>query len=192
MKKMLTLVTTIVIAILIASVSFAGDVKTVNVSATIPTQNTLSVAISKVIGTTFTTASAVNFGNLVLDTTNNLFKTSDNSYYVVDVGINSNASSWTVTHTISAIANGAVNLNNNVNVVFTNQQNSTTGVQLAKLSYASSAGKVINKTDITTGGWLRLTYGLATGSGDATGVVIIPATQAAGTYAGVVTLTLAP
>lgn len=189
MKKILI---ALVATMLIASVALAGDTKTVQISATIPTQTTLNVAISKVIGTTFTTAPAVNFGNLVLDTTNNLFKTSDNSYYVVDVGINSNASAWTVTHAIAPIANGSVNLNNNVNVVFTNQQTSSTGVQLAKMSYAASNGKVINKTDITTGGWLRLTYGLATGSGDATGVTVIPANQAAGTYSGTVTLTLAP
>lgn len=193
MKKIaITCLAVAIVAQFIASIALAADTKTYQVRAVIPAQNTLSVAISKVIGTTFTAATSVDFGSLVLDTTNNIFKTSDDSYYSVDVGINSNAANWTVTHAISNFANGTVNLNNNVNVTFMNQTSSTSGTQLAKLSYTGSNGKVINKADITTGGWLRIYYGLGTGSGDATGVLPIPATQTSGTYVGTVTLTLAP
>lgn len=193
MKKFFVMIVSALLLILfVISVAFAGDVKTVQIKATIPTQNTLNVTISKVVGTTLTAAAAVDFGNLVLDPTYNIFKTSDSSYYAVDVGINSNASAWTITHGIASMANGTANLNNNVNVTFMNQQNSTTGIQLAKLSYSASNNKVINKADISTGGWLRIYYGLATGSGDATGVAVIPATQTGGTYTGTITLTLAP
>jgi len=191
MKKILVVFLAVMV-LAVASVALAADTKTVQVKANIPSTSSLNVTISKVVGTVLTSATAVDFGNLILDPTYNIYKTSDGSYYAVDCGINSNASSWTVTHTITTMANGSNNLDNKINVTFMNQQTSTTAVQLAKLSYTASNGKVINKTDITTGGWLRIYYGLATGSGDATGVVVIPATQASGAYAGVVTLTLAP
>ena len=191
MKKTLAIILAVLV-LAIASVALAADTKTVQVKANIPSQSTLNLTVSKVIGTTLSAATAVDFGNLIVDPTYNIFKTADGSYYCVDCGVNSNASSWTVTHTVTSMANGANNLDNKINVTFMNQQTSTTGVQLAKLSYSASNNKVINKTDIATGGWLRIYYGLATGSGDATGVVVIPATQASGNYAGVVTLTLAP
>lgn len=191
MKKIMVILAVLVMAIS-ATVVMAADTKTIQVKATIPTSSSINLAISKVVGTTMTTAPSVDFGNLVLDPTYNIFKTSDGSYYAVDCGVNSNASAWTVTHTIASMTNGTANLNSNINVTFMNQQTSTTAVQLDKLSYAASNGKVINKANITTGGWLRIYYGLATGSGDATGVSVIPATQAGGAYAGTITLTLAP
>jgi len=191
-KTLVTLMTALVVAQLFVSVALAGDNKTVQVKATIPTQNTLNVAISKVIGTAFTTATAVDFGTLVLDPTYNIFKTADGSYFAVDVGINSNATNWTVTHAVTSMANGTANLDNKINVSFINQQSTSTGLQLSKVAYTASNGKVINKADITAGGWLRIYYGLATGTGDATGVAVIPATQLGGAYAGVITLTLAP
>ncbi len=191
MKKFLVTLVTI-IALVIATVAFAADTKTVQVRATIPSQSSLNVTVSKVVGTVMTAATEVDFGTLTLDPTFNIYRTSDNSYYCVDVGINSNATNWTVTHAVTSMANGTANLNNNINVTFMNQQTSTTGVQLAKLSYNASNSRVTNRADITTGGWLRIYYGLATGSGDATGVAVIPATALAGAYAGTVTLTLAP
>jgi hypothetical protein len=191
MKKTLAIILAVAV-LAIASMAQAGDTKTVQVKANIPSQSSLNVTISKVVGTVMTSATAVDFGNLILDPTYNIYKTSDGSYYAVDCGITSNAPSWTVTHTITTMANGANNLDNKINVTFMNQQTSSTAVQLAKLSYTASNGKVIANTDITAGGWLRIYYGLATGSGDATGVVVIPSTQASGNYAGVVTLTLAP
>lgn len=190
MKK--TLVTTLALVVLMATVALAADTKTVLVKANIPSQSSLNVTVSKVVGTVMTAATEVNFGNLILDPTYNIYKTSDGSYYAVDVGINSNATNWTVTHAVSSMANGTANLNNNINVTFMNQQTSSTGVQLAKLSYSASNSRVTNKADITAGGWLRIYYGLATGSGDATGVSVIPATATSGAYAGTITLTLAP
>jgi hypothetical protein len=191
-RIMVAIVTAIALVIGITAIALAADTKTVNLNATIPSQSTLNVAISKVVGTVFTTATAVNFGTLTLDTVNSIYKTSDGSYYAVDCGVNSNATAWTVTHTITSMANGSANLNGNINVTFMNQQTSSTGVQLAKLSYTASNNRVTNKADITAGGWLRIYYGLGTGSGDATGVTPIPATALAGAYAGTVTLTLAP
>jgi hypothetical protein len=191
-KTLVTLVTTLALVMVMATVVFAADTKTVPIKATIPSQSTLNVTVSKVVGTVMTAATEVNFGSLILDPTFNIFKTSDDSYYAVDIGVNSNATAWTVTHAVSSMINGTATLNNNINVTFMNQQTSTTAVQLAKLSYSLSNAKVINKADITAGGWLRIYYGLATGSGDATGVVVIPATAVAGAYAGTITLTLAP
>ena len=189
MKKILVMFLAVLV---MASVAMAADTEVGPVKANIPSQSSLNVTVSKVVGSVFTTATEVNFGNLVLDPTYNIFKTSDGSYYAVDCGINSNATNWTVTHTVTSIANGTANLNNNINVTFMNQQSASTGVQLAKLSYTNSNGRVTNKADITAGGWLRIYYGLATGSGDATGVSVIPATATSGAYAGTITLTLAP
>lgn len=189
MKKILVAMLAVLV---MASAALAADTKTVNLSATIPSQSSLNITISKVVGTVFSTATSVAFGSLVLDPTYNIFKTSDGSYYAVDCGINSNATAWTVTHAITSMTNGTANLNNMINVTFMNQQTASAATQLSKVSYSASNGVVINKSQITTGGWLRIYYGLATGSGDATGVVVIPATQASGSYAGTVTLTLAP
>ncbi|MDD5259501.1 MAG: hypothetical protein PHD29_05995 [bacterium] len=191
MKKFLAMFVAVVV-MLAASVAMAADTKTINLTATIPSSSSMNVAISKVVGTVFTTATSVAFGSLVLDPTFNIFKTSDASYYAVDIGVNSNASAWTVTHAVSSMTNGSATLNNMINVTFMNQASASSGTQLSKVAYSASNGVVISKSQITSGGWIRIYYGLATGSGDATGVVVIPATQASGSYAGTVTLTLAP
>lgn len=190
-KTLMAFLAAVVMAQLIVSVALAGETKTIQVKATIPAQNGLNVEISKVTGNTWTTATAVDFGTLALDPTYNIYKTADGSYYAVDVGVNSNAGTWTVTHSAGSIDNGTANLNNKINVAFVNQTTNG-GVTLSNVSYLASHGKVINKANISEGGWLRIYYGLASGTGDAPGVVVIPASQTSGSYAGTITLTLAP
>ncbi|MFH0827044.1 MAG: hypothetical protein V1923_04060 [Candidatus Omnitrophota bacterium] len=159
--------------------------------AVVPQQNGLTVTVSKVVGTTFTTATSINFGTLVYDTVNKIFTTSDGSYYAVDVGCNSNSADWTVTHTITSLLNGTSNLDGHVNVTFMKQTSSTAGTQISKYSYAASNNKPFTKAQLS-GGWLRVYYGLATGVGDATGVTPVPSDKTYGTYSGTVTFTLTP
>ena len=110
--------------------------------------------------------------------------------------VTSNHASWTVTHTRTDFirSGGTENLNNNVNVTFVKVDNTTAAeTQLSGgfVSYASSNSKVVASSELT-GARLRIYYGIATGSGDAPGVAVIPASQASGAYSGTVTLTLSP
>ena len=66
---------------------------------------------------------------------------------------------------------------------------------LQYISYASSNNVSYTKTQIGTGNWLRIYYGIGTGDPlkpDATGVTPIGADKPAGTYTGSVTITLTP
>lgn len=192
MKKIRAiLVSVIIMGISFVSAAWGADIESFQLQATIPPQSSVNVSISKVVGTTFTPAADVNFGSLVRDNTNNIFKSSDNGYYCLDVGVISNVSSWTLTHAVTSITNGTDNLNNKINVTFMNQQNAAAATQLSRVSYSASNGVAITKSQISSGGWLRIYYGLATGSGDGAGISVIPLTQAGGAYGGNIILTLA-
>lgn len=191
MKKMFKLIAAVAIVSLWIPSAFAGDSETFNISATINSMSQLNVDISRIDlpGETWNPGQAsVNFGTLAWDSVNNIFTA--NNYYAVDVGIIHNLGSWTVQHSSTSLTNGTDDLDNNVNVIFMNQASSTTGTQLDKLSYASADGQSYTNSDIT--GWLRIYYGIATGSGDATGVVPIGVAKSTGTYTGAITLTVTP
>ncbi len=162
---------------------------TVIVAADIPQQNGLTITISKVTGTTWAPATNLEFGNLIYDEQNKIF-TAD-SYYAVDVGIDSNAADWTLTHSATSISNDTGNLDNNINVTFVRQQDADNGTELAKLSYTDSKNKTFRKADLSDG-WLRIYYGIATGNEkDATGTTPIVATSASsGPYKGSINVTL--
>ncbi|KPK98978.1 MAG: hypothetical protein AMJ95_01610 [Omnitrophica WOR_2 bacterium SM23_72] len=194
MKKGFIAIMGLTLLLCVVSTALAGDTQYVDVQAYVPQQNGLSVTVSKVVGTTFTPASSINFGTLVFDPTDKIFRTSDGSYYAVDVGCNSNADTWTITHAITSLANGTSNLNYNVNVTFMKQTSGTQGTQIGDiLSYAGSNGKTFTKSQLS-GGWLRVYYGLATGVAgkDASDVTPVPATKTYGAYSGRVTFTLTP
>lgn len=194
MKKGLIVTMCLGLLLGLASMGLAADTKNVDVTAYVPQQNGLTVTVSKVIGTTFSTATTIGFGNLVFDTVNKIFTTSDASYYAVDVGCNSNAADWTIMHTVTSLANGTSNLDYNVNVTFMKQTSSTVGAQIGSiLSYAGSNNRAFTKTQMA-GGWLRVYYGLGTGvvGKDAADVTPVPATKTFGNYAGRVTFTLTP
>lgn len=172
---------------------FAAATQNVNVSAQVPQQSSLTVAISRVVGTTWTTATGIDFGALVFDSVNNVFGTAGGAYYAVDVGVSNNASAWTLTHTGTSITDGVNNLDSNVNVTFMRQTSSTTGTQLDKVTYANSNNKSYTNTQLA-GGWLRIYYGVATGdtTTDAPGATPVTTEKANGNYAGVVTIQMTP
>jgi len=118
-----------------------------------------------------------------------MFLPSDGAYYVLDVSVDSNASSWTLTHTRTSLASGSNTLDDNVNVTFYNKTGSSTEALLQKVSFDNSNNVAYTNSTLTNK-WLRIYYGIATGSDDATGVSIIGSSAAAGTYTGSVTLTL--
>ena len=70
--------------------AFAATSQTVNVSAIVPTVNGLSVSVHKIVGTVWTTASAVEFGTLTWDSENNIFLPSDGAYFVLDATVSNN------------------------------------------------------------------------------------------------------
>jgi hypothetical protein len=191
------------VVLMLGAVSFAGDSLHFDVKARITSSTALTVNIAKVVGSTFTYGQpAVDFGLLSLDPTNNVYRPADGSYYAVDVAVSNNSGSWTVTHTRSDISlQGATGtpptLNDKVNVTFVKQPGTGTSgtastLTSGYLSYANSNNFQVASTAIGTGYFLRIYYGIASGSGDATGAVPVPATQTAGNYLGQVTLTLAP
>jgi hypothetical protein len=130
----------------------------------------------------------VDFGTLTYDSDYHIFRA--NAYYAVDVGVGSNAPSWSVSHTPNSVTNGTDNLDNNINVSFVKQLDDTTSSDLVKVSFANSS-KSFSKT-LLAGGWLRIYYGIATGSGDNSGVVPITTDKPYGTYQGSAVLTLTP
>jgi len=191
-KANILIIACLVILAGIPVIALCADTKYVDVQAVVPSQTGLSVTISKVVGTTFSAATAVDFGTLTWDSTNKLFKS--NCYYSVDVGADTNASTWTITHAINTsviLSGGTEKLDGNINVSF-NKQTSSGGTELSKYSLTDSNGKSFTNTQLPAGSWLRIYYGLATGSGDATNVTTIGLTKPAGTYKGQVKLTLAP
>ncbi|MFA5362144.1 MAG: hypothetical protein WC335_02710 [Candidatus Omnitrophota bacterium] len=168
--------------------------QTVDMTAQIQSENSISVSIQKVVGSVWTTASSVDFGALSFDPTNNIFTAG--CYYSVDVGVNSNAANWTVTHTINkniALTTDATKtLNDNINVTFVKHSDSLTPVTLGKYSLTKSNNKVYSKANIgaSSGYWLRIYYGIATGTDDGDGAVPVTSEKPAGTYSGQIKVTL--
>lgn len=196
MRNILVCAVMALLVVFCATGAWAANSQTVTVNAIVPTvSGGLTVTISKVVGTTWTSAASINFGLLALDPVNNIFTPSDKSYYAVDVGVKDNSgANWTITHTRQSLANGINNLDNNVNVTFVKQYSSTTSTVDKLVSYYNSQS--VSYTKATLGNaWLRIYYGI--GSGDATkpdaaGVTPIGIDKPAGTYTGYVTITITP
>lgn len=195
LKGTIKIVGCLIMVLGVTSLVFAAATQTITVRAVVPTLNGMTVTISRVVGTTWTALAAntlMDFTTLTLDTTNHIFTAPH--YFAVDVGVlNNNA--WSLTHTPSSVFNTTTGvstqrLDSNINVSFLNQLNDTTSTDIAKVSFANSS-RTITNTAIASG-WLRIYYGIGTGSGDNTGVVPIPQTQVGGTYQGSVTLSLTP
>ncbi|MCX5699732.1 MAG: hypothetical protein NTX01_08570 [Candidatus Omnitrophica bacterium] len=169
--------------------------QTVTVNANIATlADGLNVTVNKVIDTVWNVDTSINFDTLAWDTVNQIFL--PNCYYAVDIVVSDNtATEWTVTHTrASLVGPGGANIDDKVNVVFVKQTSPSVGIELKKLSFASSNDVAYAKTFLV-GGWLRIYYGVGTGDPakpDAPGVTPIGLDSPAGTYTGSVTITLTP
>ncbi|MDD5729800.1 MAG: hypothetical protein PHN57_01535 [Candidatus Omnitrophica bacterium] len=199
MIKLLKVTMSLVMALGIYSPGFAAQANTLAVKAAVPALNGMNITISRVVGTVFTPLTAndtLDFGTLTLDPVNHIFTAP--FFFAVDVGVLNNNGTWTLQHTPSSVfnrttGNTAQNLDNNINVSFMQQVDSTTANPLAKLSFINST-KTITNTDIGTG-FLRIFYGIGTGnpaSPDNPGVLPIPQNQTAGNYQGSVVLSLTP
>lgn len=172
---------------------YAAATQTVNVRAVVPSVNSLNLTVSRIQNLTWTNATSMDFGTLTFDTTNHIFTSP--YYYAVDCGVVDNSGNvWTLTHTATNFASGNNTLNSKVNVDFMRQNlTNANGTVISERSYANaSLGVPITKTQLGNDGWLRIYYGLGTGSGDNPGVTPINSTQASGTYTGSVTVTLTP
>ena len=169
---------------------FTQDQK-VDLRARLPQQNGFTVAINRIQGSTWSSRAMVDFGDLVFDSTNNIFVS--NYFYAVDVGISANLPNWSIKHNRTSLANATAgaDLNNNLNVAFVKQLSSINDQPLEKVTYANSDNKIYTKNQLADG-WLRIYYGLATGNTttDAPGAQPIGVDKPAGIYTGQVTLTL--
>lgn len=218
MKKLFMIFGVAMLVLGLSIPGFAASSKQYTISATVPSlAGGLDVTVSKIIPTDCTGLNdtnwtpgqtAIGFGTLAWDTTNKIFK--GNHYFAVDLGVLDNSGTvWTITHTRTSLANGANNLDGNVNVAFQKvwKQGSTEyRTDLAKYSYTNSNNKAYTKTQLANGsyqGWLRVYYGIGTGIGpttpnpgnctrDADGVLPIGIDKPTGTYSGTVTFTLTP
>lgn len=194
-KNSLRLIGSLVVVLFLAFSCFAAGAENIPITTTIPQQSSLSIAVSKVTGTSWATVPGMLFDNLVYNSTLNIFTAG--YYYVVDVGIICNTSAWSVTHLASSITNGTQSLDNNINVTFVRQVDATKGVELSKVSYANSNNKSFAKTQFGETDWLRIYYGLGIGlttgpDADATGVTPLVAAAGSGAYNGSVSFTLTP
>lgn len=193
MKKTLGVIAVLFLVVGLTAVCSAQTSSSpIPVRAVISQTSALNVAISKIVGTTWTeNQSAIDFGTLQFDTQWGIFRAP--MYYAVDVGINSNAAAWTITHKTTPVATtSGATLDDGINVTFVRQfSDRDESLTNGAVSFAASNNKVYSKTNFPTGSWLRIYYGLATGSNDNPGVnVITAASKPAGTYSGSVTLTL--
>lgn len=156
----------------------------IRVSVVIPKISIFNINVVKIEGKDWNSDSQMDFGTLQYDSQYGIFRGS--WYYVIDVGVISNESDWNLTHTSTPITNGIDTLDDNINVVFTKQSN-TEAVELGKYSFKNSNGISYSKNSLKDG-WLRIYYGLATGSNDALGVEPVTLAKAAGRYQGTVTI----
>jgi len=196
-KKLVSIMVVAAMGLLCTAVSFAGDTKTVDVRAYVPTMSgglTVTVSRQRALDGVVEESSAttpIDFGTLQFDSTYSIFRSA--YLFFVDIGVNDNTgNTWTITHTANSVRKDATNnLDTNINVAFVKQLTSTTDQPLQKVAYSASNNIAYNKNQLA-GGWLRLYYGIASGQGDATNVKVIDGTKPAGQYAGTVVLTLAP
>lgn len=214
MKKRIFLILMAVVLIMsFGSVSFAAQTKNLVVKAVVPTQaQSLKLMVMRVDSKNTETPAddtfevpvenrAVDFGTVTVDTTFNIYRA--RYYFAVDCAVLDNSgNNWTLTQTKTPVQKDALNnIDSNINVVFTkmirNLDGSETQTDLVKKSYANSGGQAHTRDQLKDGalqGWLRIFYGLATGTPatDAPGVVPLPLDKPSGTYQGAVTLTLTP
>ena len=202
-KAIFTIALCAIMVSMLGAFAFAGDALHFDVKARITSTTALTVNIAKVIGTAFTYGQpSVDFGQLALDTTNNIYRPADGGFYAVDVAVSNNSGTWTVTHTRTDVnlqggTSPIPTLSDKINVTFVKQPGtgvpgSPSTLTNGYVSYANSNTFAVTSAALGTGFFLRIYYGIASGSGDATGVIPVPATQAAGNYLGQVTLTLTP
>ena len=174
----------------LAGLAFAAPISnSYIISASIPADDELNIGITKVEGTTETTETAINFGELTFDSDLGIYLPS--CYYYVDASVTSNATNWTLAHTATTLTNGADNLDGNVKVTFV-KKNSSGETDLDVTNYADSNGITYAKSTFAAGDWLKVYYGIATTSDTTIGLEPVGLDKTPGSYSGQVTYTLTP
>lgn len=197
MKKKSVLVgLVVVVASLLLSGSVMADTftKDIIIKATVPQTQGLSIAISRVRNINgqevWTPAQEISFDDLEYNSENHIFLAK--SYYVVDVGVNSNASTWTISYNATSIVGpNNYKLDHHVNLVGVKQKTDSEYTVIGRAAYGDALSFVITKSQLD-GGWLRLYYGIATGdsSVDSPNTTPITTDVPAGIYTGSITITL--
>ncbi len=190
LKNNLTIIWVVILIFGLISISFAADAQLLTPKADIPPTSALSVSVSKIVGNTWTAGqSSIDFGSLFYSFEYKSFIAA--CYYAIDVGVSSNALNWEVKHETTSMSNGSETMDENINVVFMKQLDDRNAIELLKVNFAESNGKIFNKSQLTEG-WLRIYYGLATGKagGDAPNAKPIGASKTFGNYQGTVKITM--
>lgn len=198
MKKMVMIG---VLGLVLGPVSASFAATSVRIAATIGETHQMNVVLNRVAGVGATptvvsdlTGTGMDFGSLTKGA-DNVFRSA--AYFFIDAPVISNKAGWTITHTANDFALDATNnLNANTNVTFMKVDNVTSAeTPLASNSYISygtaKTRAAVGQAELT-GGRLRIYYGIANGSGDASGVSVITTAKPTGLYVGTVTLTLSP
>ena len=167
----------------------------INIRATVPSVQGLNIAISRVRNENghenWTSAQEISFDDLEYDDQHQVFLAK--SYYVVDVGVNTNAGDWTLTYSATSIVGpNNYKLDYHVNITAVKQKTASSEM-IGKIAYGDALGPIsFSKSDFSGGYWLRIYYGIATGDSatDAPNTSPITTDVPAGTYTGTITITL--
>lgn len=184
MRKIILL--TVLLSVILFSGAHARADEVLEVEADVPRQSGYDIKIYKIIDNKWTDAQTLAFDDLYYDEDNQIMRAK--SYYAVEVGVYSNAQTWTLNHRVKPLTYNDTSLDNNINVVFDKQIDAQTSEFLEKVSFADSNKSFVK--DTLKGGWLRIYYGIASGSDDAEGVVPLTANMSAGEYTGEINITL--
>ncbi len=184
---------------LIASLVFASSAladtysQSVIIKAIVPEMQGLDVAISRVHvegnDEKWEHASEICFDDLSYNTKYHIFL--PQHWYVIDVGVNSNASNWTISYTATSIVGpNGYKLDNHINVVVFKQKEKSQTL-LKKCTYGEMLSASFDRSQLL-GGWLRIYYGISTGDKkvDPPNAKPITVDVPAGTYTGTIILTL--
>lgn len=194
MKLLKVLPVVILSLVIIVPFTFAAKSDTATLQAVVPSDVTLEITVSNPDTDPWTEipSKVMDMGTLKLDTENNIYRpdtaSGTPSYFVIDVSAIANGGTGyriDVTTAAPKLDGTGAGLGKNFNVTFV-ATNGSTDTQLDKISLTNANGKQYSSpANIPSGKWLRTYVGMATGSGDGTGVeVATPANTAAGTYSG--------
>ena len=185
-----------------SSVTYAATVQTAQVTASVDTQLSLDMAVSRENADTTLTpvgSAAIPFGTLLRPTLDNGQPGAlrgANAYHVF-LGANSSGRPYKIQSTMASMSNGSVTLPDAMGLFFaraTANNVDIPGDTLPAVQSALGTNKVVY-TSNTTGdaGTVELVYGISGGTATGTpftGWTAIPPSQAAGNYSSTLTYTI--
>ena len=185
----------LIVSLVFTSAAMAGTyTRDVIIKAIVPETQGLNVVVSRVHkegdDEVWEHVSEICFDDLSYNTEYHIFL--PQHWYVIDVGVNSNASNWTISYTATSIVGpNGYKLDNHINVVVLKQTEKNGYTLLKKCTYGEMLSASFDRSQLL-GGWLRIYYGISTGDEeiDPPNAEPITVDVPAGTYTGTITITL--